>query len=537
MEKIRGGHALARSLKAHGVEHVFGIPGSHILSIYDGLIDDETIRPILVRHEQGAAFMADGYARISQKPGVALVTAGPGLLNSMTGMLEAYESSTPLLLVCGEVDTEHLGKGWGALHELRNQTGILESVTKWRASVSDATEIPAAVAEAFRQMHTGCPKPVALSIPYDLLDSEAEFEGCGETPGMERPGAKKDDIVRVADMLSAAEAPVIFAGWGAAWSDAGEALATLSEALGCPIVTTDRGKGVVADSHANVLGSISAGGPVLGAIASADAILAVGTRFDELSTFQWKLQIPEGCALIHIDIDEAQIGKIYPAKVGIAGDAKTVIEQILAELSARGNAEKPSRAAEFAEIKRKPRESRAGTKGLAYIEAMADAFPTDAIVAPDTTIFSAWTRRYLPLYRPRAYLSPDGSTTMGFALPAAIGAKLAAPERPVIAVMGDGGFMFTAPELATAAQHGVNIVVIVFNDKGFGWIRFMQDMYFGRRTQDDLVNPDFVKLAESFGLKGARVDSPEGLGGALSSALRANEAVLIEVADEVGSPY
>jgi len=537
MEKMQGGHALAKSLGAHGVEHVFGIPGSHILSIYDGLIENTAIKPILARHEQGVAFMADGYARVAQKPGVALVTAGPGLLNAMTGMLEAYQSSSPVLLVCGEVDVEHLGKGWGALHELENQTGILESVTKWRACVTDPAEIPAAVAEAFRQMHTGCPKPVALSIPYDVLDSTTEVEISGAQQERERIGADAEQVRRLVDILLAASTPVILAGWGAAWSDTGEELREISEILQCPIITTDRGKGVVDEAHANVLGSLGQGGPVLGAFGKADAVLAVGTRFDELSTFQWKLQIPDGCPLIHIDIDETQIGKVYPPELGIAGDAKAVLGQVLDEIKTREVAQRPDRSAEFAEMKKASYEKRADTTGLAYIEALTDAFPADAIVVPDTMIFSAWMRRYLPIHRPRAYMNPDGSTTMGFALPAAIGAKIAAPERPVVAVIGDGGFMFTAPELATAAQHDANIIVVIFNDSGYGWIRFMQDMYFGRRIQADLVNPDFVKLAESFGLQGVRVDTPEGLGGALSSALRADSAVVIEVIADVGSPY
>jgi acetolactate synthase-1/2/3 large subunit len=537
MQKMRGGHALAKCLEAHGVEHVFGIPGSHILSIYDGLIDDSPIRPITTRHEQGAAFMADGYARVAQKPGVALVTAGPGLLNAMTGLLEAYQSSTPVLLICGEVDTEHLGKDWGALHELKDQTVILESVTKWRECVTDINEIPAAVDEAFRQIYSGCPKPVALSIPYDVLDNSAEFELASQDPEAQQAEASKNQVARLADIMEAAESPMLYAGWGASWSDAGDELSELSELLQCPIVTTERGKGVVGDNHPNMLGNLGQGGAVLKALSKADAVLAVGTRFDELSTFQWKLQIPEGCKLIHIDIDEAQIGKIYPPDVGITGDAKTVLRQLLDELKPRGIAERASRASEFAEVKRKPREQRQGTKGLAYMEALADAMPSDAIALPDTTITAAWTGRYLPVYKPRAYLTPSGSTTMGFALPAAIGAKLAAPARPAVAIMGDGGFMFTASELATAAQNDVNIVVIIFNDKGYGWIRFMQDMYFGRRIQDNIANPDFVKFAESFGIQAARVDSPEGLSAALASAVKADSPVVIEVADNVGSPY
>lgn len=537
MKRMRGGHALARMLKVHGVEFVFGIPGSHILSIYDGLLDDATITPISTRHEQGAAFMADGYARVARKPGVALVTAGPGLLNAMTGMLEAYQSSSPVLLICGEVDTEHLHKGWGALHELDNQVGILESVTKWRTCVADITEIPAAVSEAFEQMHTGCPKPVALSIPYDVLDAEAEFEISGNEQEPARPKAKEEQIGKLADILESSESPVIYAGWGAAWSEAGEELKDLSEALRCPIVTSERGKGILGDNYPNMLGNLGQGGAVLGAFVRTDAVLAVGTRFDELSTFQWKLQLPEGCKLVHIDIDEAQIGKIYPVTLGIAGDAKTVLRQTLDELGSRQMPERPNRSAEFAEIKKKPREQRKGTKGLAYMEALGDAMPSDAIALPDTTLASAWTGRFLPSYRPRSYLTPGGSTTMGFALPAAVGAKLAAPDRPAIAIMGDGGFMFTAPELATAVQNEVNIVVIIFNDKGYGWIKFMQDMYFGRRIQTELANPDFMKLAESFGIQATRVDTPEGLSAALASAVRADSSVLIEVVDDIGSPY
>ncbi|UCD58065.1 MAG: thiamine pyrophosphate-binding protein [Candidatus Hydrogenedentota bacterium] len=537
MESLKGGHALVKALRAHGVEYVFGIPGSHILSIYDGLIEESDIKPVLARHEQGAAFMADGYARVSRKPGVVLVTAGPGVLNAMTGMLEAYHSSSPVMLIGGEVDIEHLGREWGALHELKNQIGILESVTKWRRCITDPSGIPAAVHEAFHQLYSGCPKPVALSIPYDVLDSDAEFEIWGEVREMERVEADEEVISHVVDILIEASAPAILAGWGAAWSDGGDEIRKLSEILECPIITTERGKGVVSDDHPNVLGSILSGGPVLGVLGKADSILALGTRFDEATTFQWRFRMRDGCSLIHIDINRNEIGKIYPVKLGLSKDVRTVLRQILKEIRSRIVATGSSRLKEFERAKKGAREKQKDTKGLRYVDAMANCLPEDAIVVSDTTIASAWTGRYLPMHRPCSYLGPDGSTTMGFALPAAVGAKLASPERPVVAVCGDGGFMFTAPELATAVQHGVKVIVVVFNDGGYGWIRFMQDMYFGRRIQSDLVNPDFTRFAESFGVEGVRVDSPGGLLSALSSALGSDSMVLIEVADDVGSPY
>lgn len=537
MQKMPGGHALAKTLKEHGVEYVFGIPGSHILSIYDGLIDLPDITPILARHEQGAMFMADGYARVSGKPAVVLVTAGPGILNAMTGMLEAYQSSSPVLLVGGEVDTDHLDRGWGALHELKNQGGILESVTKWHKCVTDAAEIPAAVHEAFRNLSSGSPKPVALTIPYDVLDSEAEVEIWGDAPAMERNEADEELIGGVVDLLANASSPVILAGWGAAWSDAGEEIRELSEILQCPIVTTDRGKGSVGNDHPNLLGNISTGGGVLGALGKADVLLALGTRFDELSTFQWKFRMSEECSLIHVDTDRSQLGKIYPVTLGLSKDVRTVLSQVLGQIRSRVVATGSDRLEEFRRKKKEIRERKQGSKGLAYIDAMADRFSEDTIVVADTTIVSAWTGRFLPAHRPRSYLTPDGSTTMGFALPAALGAKIASPERPVVAICGDGGFMFTATELATAVQHAIKIAVIVFNDRGYGWIRFMQDMQYGRRIQDELVNPDFVKFAESFGVKGIRASSPGELHAALPSALESDSISIIEVTDAVGSPY
>ncbi len=538
MENMPGGHAVVKTLKAHGVEYVFGIPGSHILAIYDGLIEEASIKPILARHEQGAAFMADAYARISGKPGVVLVTAGPGLLNAMTGMLEAYQSCSPVLLFCGEVDRDHLGREWGALHELKNQTGILESVTKWRRCVTEPSDIPAAVHEAFRQLHSGCPKPVALSIPFDVLDSSADVEIWGETLEPERVQANEEVVSHIVDILVDASAPAILAGWGAAWSDAGEEIRELSEILQCPIITTERGKGVVSDEHPNVLGNIMQGGSVLGTLGKADAILALGTRFDELTTFQWKFRTSDECSLIHVDINPREIGKIYPVKLGLAKDAKTVMQQVLGEVRKRVVVtDSTNRAQEFRRIKEKVREAKKDSKGATYVDALADCLPKDAIFVSDTTLTSAWTGRFLPSYRPRSFIRPDGSTTMGFALPAAIGAKFAGPDRPVIAVIGDGGFMFTASELATAVQHGANITVVVFNDGGYGWIRFMQDMYYGRRIQADMVNPDFVKLAESFGVRALRTDSPAGLREALSAALDSDALTLIEVTDEIGSPY
>ncbi len=481
--------------------------------------------------------MADGYARVSGRPGVALVTAGPGMLNAMTGMLEAYQSSSPVLLISGEISSEHLDREWGALHELKNQIGILESVTKWCGCVKDASEIPPAILKAFEKLRSGCPKPVAISIPQDILEATADVEiqgGTGEVEPFEADGA---DIRNVVDILLEASAPVLLAGWGAAWSGAGDEVRELSEILQCPIITTERGKGVVSDSHPNVLGAIALGGSVLRTLGKADAILALGTRFDEQTTFQWKLRMAEGCSLIHVDIDRNAIGKIYPVAVGIPGDVRSVLRQVLKEIESRKVAAVPDRSGEFVGLKAEPRERRRDTKGMSYIEAMADGLSEDAVVVADTTIVSAWTGRFLPARRPRSYLSPDGSSTMGFALPAAIGAKIADPKRPVVALCGDGGFMFTAPEVATAVQHGINITVVIFNDKGYGWIRFMQDMYFGRRIQADLVNPDFMKLAESFGVEGFRTDSPQGLSSMLASALRSDSTAIIEVTDDLGSPY
>jgi acetolactate synthase-1/2/3 large subunit len=354
---------------------------------------------------------------------------------------------------------------------------------------------------------------------------------------MERAEADKVEASRLVDILLNASAPVIFAGWGAAWSDAGEEIRELSEILRCPIITTERGKGVVSDDHPNVLGSIFQGGPVLGALSKADAILALGTRFDELTTFQWKFKLPEGCSLIHVDINPNEIGKVYPARLGLAKDVRAVLRQVLKELKSRAIPAIRSRSDEFEQMKRKPREKREGTKGLEYVEAIAECLSPDAIIVSDTTITSAWLGRFLPMHRPRSFLRPDGSTTMGFALPAAIGAKTGSPERPVVAVIGDGGFMFTMAELASAVQCGANITVVIFNDRGYGWIRFMQDLEYGRRIQADLVNPDFVKLAESFGLKGVRTNSPSGLRSALSSTLKSNSTTIIEVADDIGSPY
>jgi len=533
MGKMTGAQALVHSLAAEGVEVVFGLPGVHAMPIYDALYDHREIRYIGVRHEQAAAYMADGYARSTGQVGVCLTTTGPGAANTMTAMAEAYSSSSPVLQICTQIHSSLIDKGKGALHETKDQPGMFRTVTGWNKRVESVEDIPHSIRLALTRMRTERPRPVQLEIPADYLTLEAEVELL-QAQEYERPAGDRTSVHEAAKWLSAAQTPVIWAGGGVIASDASAELLELAELLQAPVLTTFMGKGAIPEDHPLSLGNRATGSDTRDMLQEfldgCDLMLALGSRFSALSTGEWSLRLPE--RLIQVDIDPTGTGKNYPASLSITGDIKKILQGIQAQLKETGTAGRPSRTEEVAALRDIAHEIVAATQGgrLQLVEAIRDTLPRDAILVNDMTIVSYTTSRHFRVYQPRTFIYPSGFGTMGFGFPTALGAKVAWPQREVVAICGDGGFMVAGQELATAVQHQINLPVLIFNDRGYGVLRETQDIEFsGRRIGVDLLTPDFVKLAEAFGATGERIEQLDELGPALKNALQAQKPALIEV--------
>ena len=525
--RMTGGEAVVQSLAAHGVDTVFGIPGTHNLGIYDALREKGSIRHILARHEQGAAFMADGYARARGKVGVCLSTTGPAALNTLASMGTAYSDSSPVLCIASQIPAGGIGLGRGYLHECEDQLGSFAPVTKWQARADTVSEIPGVLREAFAQMLSGRPRPVAVEIPCDTLD-ESEEVSILAALGISRPVPEPEQIEEAAALLQAARRPVIWAGGGVIGSEAGPELQQLAERLQAPVFTTVLGKGAVADDH-----PLAAGAAILHPagrefVAKSDLMLAVGTRFTEEESDRWGLRLPD--TLIHIEIDPEEIDRNYPAVLGVVGDARAALQLINGRLQDVCRQDDVI-AAEVAALRQKVWrfcEDRA-PKGVELVHTLRKALPRETIIVSDLTVAAYWCRRLLDVYAPRTNIYPWGFCTLGFGLPAAIGAKVARPDRPVVALCGDGGFMFNCQELAAAVQFDVPIVILVFNDEAYGVLKPQQEARYGAAHAVDVVNPDFLGLARAFGVDACRVESIEQLGPAVNKAIEADRSTLIEL--------
>ena len=529
---MTGGQALVRSLEAHGVTTVFGIPGTHNLAVYDALLDSP-IHHVSARHEQGAAFMADGYARAGGQVGVCLSTTGPAALNTLTPLGTAYSDSSRVLCIASQIQAEFLGREKGLLHECSGQSGGFQAVTKWRQTATTVDAIPWLVRDAFAQLGSGRPRPAALEIPCDVLDAAGRpaLPAPLETE-LEQPGP--EELSRACDLLVKAQRPVIWAGGGLIRAGASDALTRLAERLQSPVFTTTLGKGAIPEDH-----PLSAGNTLLHPagrdyLQTCDLMLAVGTRFKEIETERWRLKLPE--RLIHMDIDPAEIGRNYEVSAAVVGHARPALEGCL-ELC-RGAAPARDRAREVKELRgRIWSECRQrAPAAVELVECLRAALPRESVLVCDLTAAASWCHHLLEVYEPATFHSPWGFCTLGFGLPAAIGAKLAQPRRPVVLLSGDGGFLFNCQELATAVECGLPLVMMVFNDRGYGVLRPQQMARYGRTHAADLVNPDFAALAKAFGAGALRVERLEDLPRNLTKALSQPAPCLIEVTAPIPWP-
>ena len=521
-ETMTGGEAIAQSLAAHGVDTVFAIPGVQTYHLFDAFARaGDRLTVIGPRHEQTTAYMAFGYAKSTGKVGVYSVVPGPGVLNSTAALCSAYGASTPILCVTGEVPSDFIGSGKGHLHELPDQLATLRTLTKWAARIDHPAQAPSLVAEAFRQMCSGRPRPTALEMPWDIFGMTAPVE---VTPAAQKyPSIEPDtDVIeRVAKLVESARNPMIMVGSGAV-NAAPEVLA-LAERIQAPVVSFRGGRGIVSDEH--YLGFNCASG--FQRWHDTDVLIGIGSRL-ELQWFRWPDQ-PQGLKIVNIDIDPTQTARIKPdlAIVGDARECPVALESCLARLGV-GNL---TRRTEFQSVKDKALAAIGKVQPhIDYLKVIREALPADGCLVEEICQAGFTSYFGFPVYEPRTFISCGHQGTLGFGFPTALGVKVGNPDKAVVSITGDGGFMFGVQELATAVQYGINIVVILFNNNAYGNVlRDQQRLFEGRLIGSELHNPDFVKLAESFGVSACRVSTPGGLRTELERALGLDAPALIEI--------
>ena len=526
MSKVTGAQALVQQLVAEGVDTIFALPGVQIMAAFDALHEyRDDIRLVHVRHEQATTYMADGYAKVTGKVGVAMAVPGPGAINAGAGLGTAYASSSPVLLISGQIDSQSLGRREGQLHEVEDQLDVFRPLTKWVNRVTRVEEIPGAVHEAFRHLKTGRPRPVELEIPPDTLAAtgEAEVIAAEEYPPRI---AETGDVEQAARILASAERPAIMVGGGARISVAGDEVLQLANLLQAPLMGTQNSKGVVPESSPFYVGTNYASvGPADIVLPDSDVLLAIGTRL----LFR---ELPDGDLprIIHIDIDPDEIGRNLPTELGIVADAKTASAQLLSALRESGQT-RPSAAERIAKFRS---DFASSMRSIAPVQAriiedMRDILPDDAIVVSGVTNIGYWSNIFFEVRQQQTYITSGYFGTLGYAFPTALGAQVGRPDRKVVALCGDGGFMYSPQELSSALRHGINAVAVVFNNGAFGASEWDQThRYGGNFIGTDLHNPDFVRLAESFGAVGMRTE-PEGFAELLEVALNTDAPVLLEV--------
>ena len=523
MAKMTGGQALVRSLYREGVRVVFGLPGVQLYHAMDAFYEEPGIRFITTRHEQATAYMADGYSRAGGGIGTALVVPGPGLLNATAALNTAYAASSPVMMVSGQIERDLIGVNRGMLHEVDDQLDIMKTVTKFARRAMDPAEVPETVHEAFHHLKNGRPRPVEIEIPPETLAETADVELFEpEAPGRLAPDAGR--IAEAARMLANAENPLIWAGGGTISSEASDAVRQLAEHLQMPVIATAEAKGIISDRHALSLGSLwLRNDTVAGEDSKHDLVLAVGTRL----AFPFWLG---GQQVIQIDVDSEELGRNYSNTFGVHGDARLSLEALLAEVSKIAPA-RADRSAEVAAERAQREEARIAVEPQeSFLAAVRSAMPDDGILIAGMTQLGYYSRAYFPVYEPRTFITSSYSGNLGYAYPTALGAKVAQPDKAVVALSGDGGFLYNSQEMATAVQYGINAVVVVFNDGAYGNVlRDQRNRFTGRTIGAELHNPDFMKLAEAYGMNGVRAETPEALETALKQCIAHDGPSLIEV--------
>src|SRR6266446_2305851 len=493
MQTLTTAQAVVSMLEVNGIDTIFCLPGVQNDAFFDALYDrTNAVRPIHARHEQACAYMALGYAMASGAPSAYVVVPGPGFLNTTAALSTAYAVNAPVLALTGQIQQAMIGRNVGLLHELPDQLSIMRGLTKWADRIHAPAEAPGLVNEAFRRLLSGRRRPVGLECAMDTWGRRAPVELIA-TPAKADPCPVDDEAVEcAAKLLGSAQRPMIVVGGGA--QDAGELVRAIAEMLDAPVMTGRMGQGVLDGRH-KLSVTMPAGYRLWG---EADVVLAVGTR---MQPQQQNWGMDDALKIIRIDVDSEELDRQRKPEIGIVGDATATLKLLASKLG-KHNAKRNGRADEVAETK------------AAAIKTVRDK------LAPQLAY---------PTYKPRTFLSPGYQGTLGWGYATSLGAKVAKPDTPVVSISGDGGFLFTAMEMATAAQHGIGVVAVVFSDGAYGNVRRIQQQAFNNRTiASDLRNPDFVKLGESFGLDAVRVKSPDELKTAIARGIAKGGPMLID---------
>ncbi len=528
MSILTTGQAVVKSLLAHNVDTIFGIPGAHMYDFNDACAQSkEDLNFVVTRHEQGAGYMAYGYAKSTGRVGTYTVVPGPGMLNSSAALCTAYGANAPVLCITGNIMSHLIGRGRGQLHELPDQLATLRGLTKWAERINHPTEAPGVVAEAFRQLQTGRVRPVAIEAPWDVFGMQAEVNLNVNTELPPPPEPDPDMIADAVELIRNAKNPLISVGAGAL--HAGEEILELAKLLQAPVTAHRSGKGIVSEDSPHGMSFAAA----FEYWKNCDVLIGIGSRL-ELQHFRWSW-FPQDVKIIRIDIDPTEFVRLKP-DVGIVTDS-ALGTAALTEALAKKLSNRPNREEEFVAVKARAAEAiRTVQPQMGYLDVIRDVLPRDGFFVEEISQVGFTSRFGFPVYEPRQFVTCGYQDNLGFGFNTALGVKVANPDKPVVAVCGDGGFMFGVQELATAVQHKINLVTCIFNNNAYGNVRRDQmNNYDGRLIGADLVNPDFVKLAESFGAVAYRATNAKEFRTALERAFKDDAPVIIEVIVETGS--
>jgi acetolactate synthase I/II/III large subunit len=527
-QKLDSAQAIVASLIDHGIDCVFGIPGAHTYKLIDALYERrDRIRFIVTRHEQGAAYMAYGFAKSTGKVGVYTCVPGPGVLNTTAALCTAYAANAPVLCLTSEIPSKEIGRGHGILHELPDQLNTLRSLTKAALRINHPTEAAAIMADAFYLLRSGRPGPVVVECPWDTLGMSALVDSMKPRQPALPPPADPEAVLRAAQLIAQAKQPMIMVGGGA--FGAQREIRELSQLLQSPVVAHRSGRGVLADDQPLALTCGSGFGPWL----KTDVLVAIGTRM-ELQYLRWR-KIPDGLRIVRIDIDALEMTR-RRATVALVTDAalgtRALVEALRPLVGSRN-----SRAEEFVAIKAQSRKEFEGVQPqVGYLDEIRKSLPRDGFFVEEISQMGFTARFAFPVFEPRTYVSSGYQDNLGFGFMTALGVKVANPDKVVISINGDGGFLFGVQELATAAQHKIGVIILVFNNRSFGNVLRDQKTTFGGHVLGaELENPDFIKLAESFGIPAVRASNEAEFGAALRRAIAEDGPALIEVPGEPGS--
>ncbi|WP_144639265.1 thiamine pyrophosphate-dependent enzyme [Bordetella genomosp. 13] len=525
MTTTTGGQALAANLIGHGIEDLFLIPGIQLDWAVDALRQRAgEIRLYVPRHEQATTYMADGYYRASGRVGAAMVVPGPGALNTGAGLATAYASNSKVLFVTPQIHSQGVGKGYGLLHEIKDQTGFVAGLTKWNAVVPCAERIAATMDLAFAQLDHGRPRPVGVEVPHDFLQASIEQQaGAGGQAAPQAVPAVDDALLHAAAaLIDAAAFPVIYAGGGVNNPAGAAGLRALAEKIGAPVVASDNGRGALGDRHPLSMNSL-AGRAVF---QHADLILVVGSRFIDAMTPTASWPTAPGLRYVYLNIDPADVTPPRMPDVALIGDAARELPRLAERLRSRT----VLKEADALAVKRWAQDQiDAIAPQSQYVKALREAMPDDAIFVNELTQVGYLARIAFPVYAPHTYIGPGYQGTLGYGFPVALGAAVGGGGRRVVSITGDGGFGWNLQELATARRYDLPVTLVVFNDGHYGNVRAIQRRAFGAEVAVELSNPDFRLLAQAFGVPFERVETPEALGAAVRQSMEAGGPVMIEV--------